>query len=347
MSEQAFVSVFPADIDHNVLAVQVQNILNNTSNGIDEMSVIMGARVATFNPDATETSDWGAADSEIVQGINEVRFRNFLRKAGVDNPKIFNGGQSPRTIIKPHIHIKEWEAFKDYIGSERSQLLPGSELANKMMEKPFHFISGSPFTPLYNTFLEYPEASTNLKGIYAMHATWGNVQLMDLNADGAKRGALQFNVACDPPASKFVVDAIQTGAINAPLYLGTAECTRVKELGFRNYDNLASFLPKTAKSEAVLYLYKTWYEKAVRPRQEKSPDELLFIHNVIAGFLFEEEKRNALYEIVPVKVEVPQDSENLGKMYLTEVAESNIYATARLKDGADKLYMQYLYEMFL
>lgn len=340
MENQVFVSAYPADIDHNVLAMQVSGLQ------YQETSVVMGGRPATFDPVEAESNEWNLRDSRTLQKINAIRFSNFLAKVRKDY-KIYDGGQSPRTIIKQSVHIKEHIAFDDWDHRDhRDLLLSTSQLAKKMGDSPYDFISGSPFTP-FNTFDLYPDAVKNLRGIYAMHATWGKVNMMDLNQDGKKRGALQFNVACDPSATAYVVNKIQNGEWNTQLYLGTTECTRVKEIGFKSFNDLKSFLPKTDKTEAILPLYKVWYEKAVAPRQEKNPDEMIFIHNVIAGFLAQPEKREALYEIVPVKAEVPLDSENLGKMYLTETSEdSNIFATVKLKTGAEELYLEYLYNIF-
>lgn len=340
--EQIFVSAFPADPDHQVLALQMSQLAEKEEK---DMAMLMTARAGTFNPEAVESGDWNLQDSAIIQEINASRMRHFMRKVGKQYP-IYDGGQAERTIIRHNLHIKEWKAFGTW-DNVNGKMHSVEELASSMEKAPFIFVTGSPFTPLKATFELFPEAAKNMRAIYSMHATWGKVEMMDLNQNGARRGALQFNVACHPKATKFVVDNIQDGKWNTQLYLGTTECTRVKEIGFKSFEDLKNFLPKTQKTEEILELYKVWYSEAVAPRQAKNPDELIFIHNVIAGFLAQPEKREALYEIVPVKAEVPLDSENLGKMYLTETSEdSNIFATVKLKDGAEKLYLEYLYNIF-
>lgn len=284
--------------------------------------------------------------SRMAQEASAMRLTNFLRHFGVKNLRVYDGGIAPRTLVPHHIHFSEYYKFLDVdplAAIRHSELEPQEELCRVMMDMDAgscDIAVGGPMTGLHQVLVRCPEVSTRLKSVHAMYATWGTVQLMQMG--DAPRGALQFNVACDPHAAHEVLYGL-----DCPIYLMPSEVTRVKEIGFQNAQSLLEYLPQNSGSRALYNLYALWYDAAVRPRQEKNPDEWIFIHDLVATFSLDDELRNGIYEVVPVEITaVPhlyRDYKDWGKVLMTKTDKpSTRYAGLSLKEGGAAKYLDAL-----
>lgn len=276
-----------------------------------------------------------------------MRLTNFLRHFGVKNLKVYDGGIAPRTLVPHHIHFSEYYKFLDVdplAAIRHSELEPQEDLVKLMlaMEADSCDVAvGGPMTGLHQVLVRCPQVATRISSVHAMYATWGNVQLMQMG--DTPRGALQFNVACDPQAAHAVLMGL-----DCPIYLMPSEVTRVKEIGFQNAQSLHQFLPANAGSRALYNLYALWYDAAVRPRQEKNPDEWIFIHDLVATFSLNEELRNGIYNVVPVEIaSVPhlyRDFKNWGQVLMQQVESTSgkRFAGLSVKEGGAAKYLEAL-----
>ncbi len=291
--------------------------------------------------------DFDMQSSRMAQEASAMRLTNFLRHFGVKNLKVYDGGIAPRTLVPHHIHFSEYYKFLDVdplAAIRHSELEPQEDLVKLMlaMEADSCDVAvGGPMTGLHQVLVRCPQVATRISSVHAMYATWGNVQLMQMG--DTPRGALQFNVACDPQAAHAVLMGL-----DCPIYLMPSEVTRVKEIGFQNAQSLHQFLPANAGSRALYNLYALWYDAAVRPRQEKNPDEWIFIHDLVATFSLNEELRNGIYNVVPVEIaSVPhlyRDFKNWGQVLMQQVESTSgkRFAGLSVKEGGAAKYLEAL-----
>ena len=193
----------------------------------------------------------------------------------------------------------------------------------------FHAVVGGPMTGLKEILERQPEIAGKIKSVHAMFATWGEVQLMQM--DDKPRGALQFNAACDPFAAYSVLEGL-----TCPIYMIPSECTRLDDIAFVNAQELRDFLPDTPANNALYTMYCIWYDAAVKPRLAKNPDEKIFIHDLCSALaLYDDwsDAKSPIYDFVPVKVTVPHlacDREAWGQVIMERVKESNVHCATKV-----------------
>lgn len=312
-----------------------------------EVAVCLTGRPVRFNADKEHKLwEWDYESSSMAQQASAMRAKNFLRNFGISVTRVYDGGIAPRTLVPHWVHFAEYYKFADVDPLQairHSELEPQEDLVKVILAQPEGSVMvavGGPMTGLKQVIERCPEVVTRFKEVHAMFATWGNVSLMEFG--DKPRGAVQFNVACDPLSSNFIL----TG-LDCPVYLMPTEVTRVKDIGFFNVQNLREALPDNKGTRALCMLYALWYDAAVKPRQAKDPNELIFIHDVVAAFSLDAELRNAIYNVVPVKITAAPclpskaDIPNWGKVEMKQVKRVNTakprYAALGLNpDGAAK-----------
>jgi len=268
-----------------------------------EVAVCLTGRPVRLNATREhEHWQWDYESSSLAQQASAMRAKNFLRNFGISVTKVYDGGIAPRTLVPHWVHFAEYYKFADVdplAAIRHSELEPQEDLVKRILEQPEGSVMvavGGPMTGLKQVIERCPQVVSRFKEVHAMFATWGNVSLMDFG-DKTPRGAVQFNVACVPLSSNFVLMGL-----DCPVYLMPTEVTRVKDIGFFNVQALREAIPDNKGTRALCLLYALWYDAAVRPRQEKNPEELIFIHDVVAAFSLDSELRNAIYNVVPVKI---------------------------------------------
>lgn len=199
-------------------------------------------------------------------------------------------------------------------------------------------------TGLHQLIVRCPEVASRIKEIHAMFATWGNVDLMQF--DDKPRGAVQFNVACDPQAAHTILMGL-----NCPIYLMPTEVTRVKEIGFENALKLQEALDDNPGTRALYQLYARWYEAAVKPRQAKNPEEQIYIHDLAAALSLSAKHRTDIYQVVPVEITavpcLPKESADWGKVIMKQTANlSHTFAATGLAAGGAAKYLETLKAVF-
>lgn len=316
-----------------------------------EISVVLTGRPVRFGATKEHALwEWDLRSSRLAQEASAARIKNFLRYFGITVSRVFDGGIAPRTLVPHWIHFQEYYKFLDVdplAAIRHSELDAQEELARLILTLPEKSVSvavGGPMTGLDQLIVRCPEVVTRFKEVHAMFATWGNVELMQF--DDKPRGALQFNVACDPRAAH----AILTG-LPCPVYLMPTEVTRVKAIGFQNAQQLRETLPDTAGTRALYTLYAIWYDAAVKPRQAKNPEELIFIHDLVAALSLDEALRKAIYKVVPVKIisvpHLPNESADWGKVVMKQKkGKSNLFAATGLTDNGAAHYIETLKRIF-
>lgn len=311
--------------------------------------ICLTGRPVRFNASKEHaTWEWDHESSKMAQEASALRAKNFLRHFGVNNVRIFDGGIAPRTLVPHWVHFHEYYKFHDVDPLQairHSELDPQEELVKIMLSLPpkSAYVSvGGPMTGLQQVLVRCPDVADRIKELHAMFATWGTVGLMQF--DDKPRGASQFNVACDPQAAH----AVLTG-LDCPIYLMPTEVTRVKEIGFQNAQKLREFLGDGAGIRALYNLYALWYDAAVLPRQLKNPDELIFIHDLVAAFSLDERLRDGIYDVSPIKItSVPHlvgEKADWGKVEMKKTRKGknvNRFAATGLKAGGAELYLSAL-----
>lgn len=318
------------------------------------MHVVLTGRPVKFNASKEHSTwQWDMQSSRMAQEASALRIKNFLRYFGINVSRVFDGGIAPRTLVPHWIHFQEYYKFLDVdplAAIRHSELENQEELAQILLmeeEDSVVVAVGGPMTGLHQLMVRCPDVITRFKEVHAMFATWGNVELMQFG--DKPRGALQFNVACDPQAAHSVLMGL-----DCPVYLMPTEVTRVKEIGFQNAQALKDALPVNDGTKALYHLYALWYDAAVRPRQLKDENELIFIHDVVAAFSLSPELRQSIYEVVPVKVTdvpyLPNQSDQWGNVFMKKSRRSKSglqrFAATGLKDGGAKKYLDTLAEIF-
>ncbi|MDZ4833762.1 MAG: nucleoside hydrolase [Candidatus Melainabacteria bacterium] len=244
---------------------------------------------------------WDPLSSRMAQEASALRAKNFLRHFGVTNIRIFDGGIAPRTLVPHWIHFAEYYKFLDCdpLQAIRHSELESQEELGKLLfslaPNSVQVAIGGPMTGLYQLLVRCPEIANRFSEVHAMFATWGNVKLMQF--DDKPRDPKQFNVACDPQAAHAVLLGL-----TCPIYLMPTEVTRVQSIGFQNAQKLREALPQNSGTIALYNLYALWYDAAVRPRQDKNPEELIFIHDLVAALSLNEAVRKEIYEVTPIKI---------------------------------------------
>lgn len=294
--------------------------------------------------------DWDKKSSLLAQESSAARIKNFMRHFGVRVTNVYDGGIAHRTLVPHHIHFADYYRFLDVdplAAIRHSELEPQEELIKLIlaMEPGSTPVSvGGPMTGLYQLIGRCPEIVSRFSELHAMFATWGTVQLMQM--DAAPRGAVQFNAACDPQAAH----AILMG-LDIPIYIMPSEVTRVKSIGFENAVALRKALPENDGTRQLYQLYALWYDAAVKPRQDKNPDELIFIHDLVSAFSLRTDLRNGIYQMVPVEItsvpHLPREQADWGKVLMAKTDKpTKCFAATTLTEGGAALYLKTLAEIF-
>lgn len=320
--------------------------LHKLNPNVDVHVVLTGRPVRFGATKEHATWEWDGQSSRMAQEASALRIKNFLRHFGISVTRVFDGGIAPRTLVPHWLHFAEYYKFLDVDPLQairHSELEPQEELVKLLLSLPANSVPvavGGPMTGLYQLIVRCPDVASRFKELHAMFATWGNVSLMQF--DDKPRGAVQFNVACDPQSAYTILKGLP-----CPIYLMPTEVTRVHEIGFQNAQKLREALPDNAGSRALYHLYALWYDAAVKPRQEKNPDELIYIHDLVAALSLNEELRKAIYKVVPVEVtsvpHLPCESADWGKVNMKPVeGTSTIFAATALTDGGAAKYLETL-----
>lgn len=329
----------------------VQLVALHKLNPTADVHVVLTGRPVRFGATKEhQTWEWDSQSSVMAQEASALRIKNFLRHFGVNVTRVFDGGIAPRTLVPHWVHFAEYYKFFDVDPLQairHSELEPQEELIKILLKAPAKSIPiavGGPMTGLNQLMIRCPEVTTRFKELHAMFATWGNVSLMQF--DDTPRGAVQFNVACDPQGAHAVLKGL-----DCPIYLMPTEVTRVKAIGFDNAQKLREALPDNAGSRALYHLYALWYDAAVKPRQAKNPDELIYIHDLVAALSLDEELRKAIYKMVPVEIPsvpyLPNESADWGKVVMKQTeAKTNVFAATGLTDGGAAKYLETLKKLF-
>ncbi|MEZ4487334.1 MAG: nucleoside hydrolase [Cyanobacteriota/Melainabacteria group bacterium] len=319
-----------------------------------EMHVALTGRPVRFNASRDHKNwQWDMKSSRMAQEASAMRIKNFLRHFGVNIVRVFDGGIAPRTLVPHWIHFQEYYKFLDVdpiAAIRHSELESQEDLAALLLEYPEASVQvavGGPMTGLHQLVVRCPEVASRFKEVHAMFATWGNVELMQFG--DKPRGALQFNVACDPQAAHAALLGL-----DCPVYLMPTEVTRVKEIGFVNAQALRAALPDNDGTRALYHLYALWYDAAVKPRQDKNPDELIFIHDLVAALSLDDSLRKTIYDVVPVKITgvpyLPNEADDWGKVLMKKCRASQKgpqrFAATGLTRGGAEAYLSVLRRIF-
>lgn len=321
-----------------------------------EVHVVLTGRPVRFGASKEHaTWQWDQQSSIMAQEASALRIKNFLRHFDVPQSvtaRVFDGGIAPRTLVPHFVHFAEYYKFFDVdplAAIRHSELESQEELAKLILalpEKSVEVVVGGPMTGLYQLMVRCPDVVSRFKEVHAMFATWGNVELMQFG--DKPRGALQFNVYCDPQAAHSVLMGLP-----CPVYLMPTEVTRVKEIGFQNAQALRAALPDTPGTRALYNLYALWYDAAVKPRQDKNPDELIFIHDLVAALSLSPALRKEIYHVVPVRIcsvpHLPNEAADWGKVVMKQTRNGktvNRFAATRLTAGGAAAYHAVLKRIF-
>lgn len=345
MKNNIFAFIDAPDPDNLVMIIALYKLFPKS-----RINVVLTGRPIRFGADTTTKNwQWDMRSSIMAQQASAMRIKNFLKHFSVNHIDVFDGGIAPRTLVPHFVHFEEYYRFLDVDPLQairHSELLPQEELVKLMLSMDsYKVVIGGPMTGLYQTMVRNPDIAAKIEELHAMFATWGNVELMDFG--DKPRGALQFNVACDPQAANFVLSGL-----DCPVYLMPTEVTRVSEIGFQNVQKLRESISSTSNgAEALYYLYLTWYDAAVKPRQEKNPNEMIFIHDVVSAISLKATLREQIYETVPIEIEsipyLPSEKDEWGKIIMKPTTgDTNFYAAKALKKGGAKKYLNTLKKIF-
>ncbi|MBX9670105.1 MAG: nucleoside hydrolase [Candidatus Obscuribacterales bacterium] len=313
------------------------------------LHVVLTGRPVRFNASRDHKLwEWDLESSQLAQEASALRAKNFLRHFGVNDVRVFDGGIAPRTLVPHWVHFAEYYKFLDVDplhAIRHSELEAEEELAKVMLALPpgtAQVAVGGPMTGLYKLLVRCPEVANRIKEVHAMFATWGNVKLMQF--DDKPRDPKQFNVYCDPQAAHAVLMGL-----TCPLYLMPTEVTRVPSIGFLNAQALREHLPDNSGARALYNLYALWYDAAVKPRQAKNPEELIFIHDFVAALSLNEKLRKQIYKVVPVKIRaVPHLATEASDWGKVDMLPSRInkrlerYAATSLTEQGPRIYLETL-----
>jgi len=316
----------------------------------EDVKVALTGRPVRFNANKNhQLWQWDLESSRMAQEASAARLKNFMRNLGIGICDVYDGGIAPRTLVPHWLHFQEYYKFLDVdplAALRYTELSPQEELVEWMLDqKSVKVVVGGPMTGLRQVIERCPPVANVIAEVHAMFATWGTATLMDFG--GEPRGAQQFNVACDPVSAHFILKGLK-----CPIYLMPTEVTRHPPIGFRTVQALREALPNNAGVNKLLLLYAIWYDAAIRPRQEKNPDEMIYIHDLVSAFSLDAGLRAAIYDVVPIIAEVPylpHEHAMWGtvQMRMAEPAETtNVYAAKGFVPGGEKLYLRTLHNIF-
>lgn len=314
-----------------------------------EMKIALTGRPVRFNSTREHANwHWDLQSSRMAQEASAMRLRNFMRNLGVRVTEVYDGGIAPRTLVPHWIHFAEYYKFLDVdplAALRYSELEPQEELVEYMLSHECLVLVGGPMTGLRQVIERNPEVAEHISEVHAMYATWGNVSLMDFGA--GPRGAMQFNVACDPASAYGILKGLR-----CPIYLMPTEVTRHVPVGFSNVQALRNALPKNGGVDKLMLLYAVWYDAAVKPRQEKNPEEMIYIHDLVSAFSAVPDLRNGMYSVLPTVIDaVPhlaheRDEWGVVKMHVALPGETtNVFVATGFKEGGERLYLETLYDI--
>ncbi len=301
------------DPDNFVMVIALYKLNPNAN-----IQVVLTGRPVRFNATRDHKNwQWDMQSSRMAQEASALRIKNFLKHFGINVAGVYDGGIAPRTLVPHWIHFAEYYKFLD---ADPLQALRHSELEgqDKLVEvllamDSFDAVVGGPMTGLHQVLVRNPEVAKKINSVHAMFGTWGNVKLMDFGAE--PRGAMQFNVACDPQAAHAILFGV-----NCPVYLMPTEVTRVADIGFDNAQKLRETLPDNAGTRALCHLYALWYDAAVKPRQAQNPEERIFIHDLVGAFSLDPQLREEIYEVTPIMIEevpfLPNEAKEWGRIII-------------------------------
>lgn len=314
------------------------------------LHVILTGRPVRFNATRDHaTWEWDDESSRMAQQASALRIKNFMRHFGMHIPRVYDGGIAPRTLVPHWVHFEEYYKFLDadpLAALRYSELDPQEDLVKLMLEMDeCHVVVGGPMTGLAQVLVRNPAVADKIQEVHAMFATWGNVELMQMSDDAPPRGAKQFNVACDPVSAHIVLNGLR-----CPIYLMPTEVTRVSEIGFQNAQALRKAIGDSAGASALYHLYALWYDAAIRPRQAKNPNELIFIHDLVGAFSLATELRRAIYDVVsieqPTVPHLPFEHDDWGTVLMQPTNQETTWFAARgLNEGGAGMYLQLLREI--
>lgn len=336
------IAVDAPDPDNFALVIALKRLYPNA-----RLWVMLTGRPVRFNASPEhQLWDWDIRDSRMALEASAARLRNFVRHYGVRIPEVYDGGIAPRTLIPHHVHFADYYRYLDVdplAAIAHSELVPQEDLVRELLAVPEGSVMvavGGPMTGLAQLIARHPAVASRFSEVHAMFATWGKVELMQF--DGPPRGALQFNVACDPQAAYQVLMGLA-----CPVYLLPSEVTRVQGIGFQNAQALMGAIESTPGNQRLFLLYCAWYDAAVKPRQDRNPNELIFIHDLSAGFSADPAIRAEVYDMVPVEItSVPHlhaEAADWGKVLMRETASpGNRFAAKGLVPGGERAYLHHL-----
>lgn len=284
----------------------------------ERTAVVLTGRLAS--PDDNAPIDSGDFRHSVKLACGAAKwYRDFFTALGI-NLDLFYGGVAPKTLVPHRVHTKESDLFNGFDSATVYQFEGLSALKNLIEDSGgVRILLAGPATGVQYVFdylFEFvPNLIDQVKEVHAMYGTWGDVELMNLGGDKS-RGGKQFNVACHPSAGRWMLDMFK----GVPTYLYTTETTRVKEIGFANPQEMRQKVGSSSiVSQAMLNQYDVWYRLAVKPRQEKNPNELLFTHDFCVS-LYDD---LSIYEWKQVDVVIDDD----GVTTFSESNISNIFAS--------------------
>lgn len=329
------------------------------------LHVMVTGRPVAFNASAhTPYWDYDDRASRMAQQMSATRIVEFLARCRIDDVNVYDGGIAPRTLVPHSLHFPDYYGFGDIdplAAICNSQLRPLSELICELNKvDQFSVAVGGPMTGLRPLLEHEPSLVGKLNVITAMFATWGDVRLMQMGDE--LRGAVQFNVACDPVSANWVLTGLPP---SCKLILMPTEVTRVEEIGFHNLEALERALQNSDGALSVsacelLKLYKVWYTSVIKPRQVAQlakglpVTERIWIHDLVAALALDTELCASIYDIVPIDIlEVvhrPSDlAKDWGTVRMSELSPdraSNAYAAKTLKPGGAERYLAALRSIF-
>lgn len=324
--------------------------------------MVTGRPVAFDAPKGEPNWMYDIKHAQAVQLVSAARIKNFIKRCELPEVRVFDGGIAPRTLVPHNLHFADYYKFGDVdpiAATCEPQMEPLHALIKELMAvERFSIAVGGPMTGLMQLFQHCPALAHKVDVITAMFATLGKVKLMDLGS--GPRGAVQFNVACDPIAANYILTGMPK---TCRIMLMTTDVTRVAEIGFLTPDELTTALRdsegRTGKAaQELLKLYHVWYENAVKPRQKPNADgvvtERIWIHDLVAALALDPELLNGIYEMIPVTVtnvvhrlvEAKKDWGTVTMQPFPIEADPSTFAARGLKPGGAEKYLQALHRLF-
>ncbi len=227
MPQKYLIAIDAPDPDNLALLRMAQSMFGEEN--------IMGALLTgrPINFDASKdnkvpNTEWNYDHSRVALKASAARLKNFLRGYGAEMD-VFDGGIAPRTLVPHHIHFIDYYRFDDNNPLRSvciSELDPIEALNAKLAGQEFSVLVGGPMTGLALLLQRFPDTAAQISSVHAMYGYLGlegTAKLMSFWDE--PRGAVQFNVACDPFAVSYVVNAL-----SCPISFITTDCTKRNEI---------------------------------------------------------------------------------------------------------------------